>query len=81
MALVYKCPSCGGDMVFDSDKQMLCCHSCGESLFPEKAAAEMKTEQAEVNLHKCPNCGCRNCYGGGNCRNFLRLLRCSGDYS
>ena len=57
MALVYKCPSCGEDMVFDSEKQMLHCHSCGHSVVPEQAAAEIKTEKVDVTLHKCPNCG------------------------
>ena len=31
-----KCPSCGGNLIFNSDEQMLVCYFCGGSFSPEK---------------------------------------------
>lgn len=57
MAVVYKCPSCGEDMIFDVERQMLHCKSCGRDEKVEEAAAEVKSEKWDVNVHTCPNCG------------------------
>lgn len=57
MAVVYKCPSCGEDMVFDSERQKLHCNSCGREEEVPNAAAEVKAETWDVDLHQCPNCG------------------------
>ena len=31
-----KCPSCGGRLLFDPEKQLLCCDFCGNEYSPEK---------------------------------------------
>ena len=31
-----KCPSCGGRLIFDPEKQLLCCDFCGNDYSPEK---------------------------------------------
>lgn len=55
----YKCPNCGGGMVFDQQSGMLSCGSCGrkddiESL-PE--AAEPYTFEEGTKEYQCTSCG------------------------
>ena len=51
MALVsYKCPNCGGSVVFDPKKQKFCCEFCMSEFTEEemKAAALSSTETSGV---------------------------------
>lgn len=57
MAVVYKCPSCGEDMIFDAQRQTLHCKRCGRDEKVEEAGAEVRNEKWDVNVHTCPNCG------------------------
>lgn len=65
MAVVYKCPSCGENMVFDSAKQMMVCAHCGNTQPAFEDAQEIKEEEktqsgsgeVEAVIHRCPNCG------------------------
>lgn len=60
MVIHYKCPSCGSDMVFDSDTGMLSCDSCGKKenidTFPKE---NIKTtfEENDGKEYHCKNCG------------------------
>jgi len=60
MVLVYKCPGCGSNMVFDSEKQQLVCPHCNTVRSVEEMDADVKkdTEDSmEVKTYKCPTCG------------------------
>ena len=53
MALVsYKCPNCGGSVVFDPKKQKFCCEFCMSEFTEEemKAAALSSTETSGVQV-------------------------------
>lgn len=58
----YKCPNCGGGMVFDSESGKLSCHSCGrqdniETLPDPLASAGNKFSENEVKEYHCNSCG------------------------
>ncbi|WP_343250807.1 zinc ribbon domain-containing protein [Diplocloster hominis] len=64
MVITYKCPNCGADLVFDSEKQKLVCGHCGT----EKSVEEMEQitasqakddtgQRAEFKMFHCPTCG------------------------
>lgn len=60
MVLHYKCPNCGADMGFDSQLEMLSCHSCGRqdniATFPKEwIISEFNPE--ETSQYHCKNCG------------------------
>lgn len=63
MVRIYKCPNCGGNMLFDPQKKMLCCESCGSTKNPnefnesEIKEENNKTEESGVVNYKCPSCG------------------------
>ena len=62
-----KCASCGGNMIFDPESQMLFCEYCGSkvSFEKDKEVAEISIEQAfeaveswsDVEVLHCENCG------------------------
>ena len=66
--VTVKCPSCGGNMIFDPESQMLKCEHCGNAVDFEKSTAveeldiftafgsaeEWKDESA---VYRCENCG------------------------
>jgi len=58
--LDYKCPNCGGGMVFDSVTGRLSCHSCGRKDDIETIPDPLKTyafSENEVNEFQCNSCG------------------------
>jgi DNA-directed RNA polymerase subunit RPC12/RpoP len=57
MVLVYKCPSCGANMVFDSEKQQLVCPHCNTVRSVEDMEANLDDDTIEVKVYKCPTCG------------------------
>lgn len=56
----YKCPNCGGGMVFDSETGMLACHSCGRTdnieNMPDPLARNIFSEDEAKEYH-CKSCG------------------------
>ncbi|WP_069999086.1 TFIIB-type zinc ribbon-containing protein [Cellulosilyticum sp. I15G10I2] len=60
MVIHYKCPSCGADMVFDSETGKLSCGSCGRKDnvedFPKDFISHVFAEGETVEYH-CKNCG------------------------
>lgn len=57
MVLVYKCPSCGANMVFDSEKQQLVCPHCNTVKSVDDMEANLDDDTIEVKAYKCPTCG------------------------
>lgn len=57
MVLVYKCPSCGANMVFDSEKQQLVCQHCNTVRSVEDMETNLKEDTMEVKSYQCPTCG------------------------
>ena len=46
MALVsYKCPNCGGSVVFDPKKQKFCCEFCMSEFTEESCGSEFNRDQ------------------------------------
>lgn len=66
---VTKCPSCGANMVYDSEKKKLHCIHCGtvrdidakssEEQDFERLLAENNTWGRETHVFRCENCGAR----------------------
>lgn len=62
-ALTYKCPNCGGSMVFDPQSQDFTCEYCLSSFCREDLEAlpldhsEEIQPDSETLLYTCPNCG------------------------
>lgn len=69
-ALTYKCPNCGGGMVFDPEKQNYACEYCLsefsqeelEALTPDAQEEEKEeifeqAEKGEAVVYTCPSCG------------------------
>ncbi|MCI8501705.1 MAG: TFIIB-type zinc ribbon-containing protein [Oscillospiraceae bacterium] len=70
-ALTYKCPSCGGELVFDPGSQRFSCGYCGSSFteieLRERTGGENRTDHAdapqkapgeeEAAVFICPSCG------------------------
>lgn len=57
MVLVYKCPSCGSNMTFDSENQKLVCSHCNTVKNVDEVKADSEEEQMDVKSYKCPTCG------------------------
>lgn len=60
MVIHYKCPSCGGDMAFDSNSGKLSCQSCGRKDNIEDFSEEFITttfSEDEAKEYHCKNCG------------------------
>ena len=63
MVRIYKCPNCGGNMLFDPKKKLLVCESCGstkksnEVNESEVKEEDNKSEENGVVHYKCPSCG------------------------
>ncbi len=63
MVRIYKCPNCGGNMLFDPEKKLLVCESCGSTKNPnevnesEVKEEDNKSEENGVVHYKCPSCG------------------------
>jgi len=68
MVRSYKCPSCGGDMVFNAQKEMLVCASCdtaktvsemeaAKTSETDKQTSKEHTHTGDFNLFQCPSCG------------------------
>lgn len=53
MAKLFKCPNCGGRLVFDPDKQDMLCTSCQN----EYAVKDIPSEDANMDTLVCPTCG------------------------
>lgn len=60
MVIQYKCPSCGSDMVFDSESGALSCDNCGRQDNIENFSDEfIETvfDEDEAKEYHCNNCG------------------------
>lgn len=60
MVIHYKCPSCGDDMAFDSETEMLSCPSCLRQDNIEDFSDEFITthfQEDEAKEYHCQNCG------------------------
>jgi DNA-directed RNA polymerase subunit RPC12/RpoP len=59
-AINYKCPNCGGDMVFDSETGKLSCHSCDREdnieLMPDPLTGQVFSGDEAKEYH-CKSCG------------------------
>lgn len=66
--IIFKCPACGGNMVFDSEKQKLFCENCHTTRTVEEMDVREQEEstdetidqtedQAKFHRYKCPSCG------------------------
>jgi DNA-directed RNA polymerase subunit RPC12/RpoP len=57
----YKCPNCGGSMVFDSESGMLSCHSCGRKDNIEQYSDPLLSHTTfsgdEAHEYHCTSCG------------------------
>lgn len=72
-AQTYKCPNCGGSMVFDPEKQRFVCEYClsdfqredldrlsSDGMQEEPSSADLSAEEKEPEsalLYTCPSCG------------------------
>ncbi|AXI08861.1 hypothetical protein CUC15_08010 [Oceanobacillus zhaokaii] len=60
MVIQYKCPNCGGEMIFDSKSGLLTCQSCGRTDNIEGFSDEYITKtfsDEEAKEYQCENCG------------------------
>ncbi|MBQ2275737.1 MAG: hypothetical protein U0L23_09490 [Lachnospiraceae bacterium] len=63
MVLIYKCPTCGGVMTYNAQKQLLECSHCQTSMAADEydisdlRAEENKTEEFNITSYRCPSCG------------------------
>lgn len=63
MVRIYKCPNCGGNMLYNPEKKLLLCESCGSTKNPNEfnesdlKEEENKLEENGVVHYKCPSCG------------------------
>jgi DNA-directed RNA polymerase subunit RPC12/RpoP len=63
MVRIYKCPNCGGNMLYDPEQRILLCENCGTTKNPTSFEEEqVKSEDNEQNFdgivsYKCPSCG------------------------
>ncbi|WP_099467072.1 zinc ribbon domain-containing protein [Konateibacter massiliensis] len=57
MVLVYKCPNCGSNMVFDSESQQLVCPHCQTIKSVDEMETREQEDQMEVKSYHCPSCG------------------------
>lgn len=55
--LTYKCPNCGGGMVFHPEKQNYACEYCLSEFTQEELDALNPAEQEEALIYTCPSCG------------------------
>lgn len=59
---MYQCPNCTGNLKYDIRKKKLYCEYCGTTVDPyefhkEKDAEEHTSEEYEVTVFTCPQCG------------------------
>lgn len=57
MVLVYKCPNCGSNMVFDSERQQLVCPHCSTVKNVEEMDSQVNENKMEMKSYHCPTCG------------------------
>lgn len=63
MATIYKCPTCGGNMLFDAQTGTLRCEQCSNEMpveaYEEKDAKEEANayEEEGKRQYRCPSCG------------------------
>lgn len=63
MATIYKCPSCGGNMLYDAEKGQLRCEQCSREMpvsdYQEIDAKEEDNAYTEdgKRQYRCPSCG------------------------
>lgn len=57
MVLIYKCPNCGSNMVFDSERQKLVCSHCNTVKDMEEVKAVENEDKIEFKSYQCPTCG------------------------
>lgn len=63
MVRIYKCPSCGGNMLYNPEKKLLVCESCGSEKDPKEVneseikEEDNKSEEDGLIRYKCPSCG------------------------
>ena len=60
----FKCPNCGGRLIFDTRSQMLKCPYCDSEFSPDSfdngpgwSSENFKDESEELNLYTCRSCG------------------------
>lgn len=56
-AVTYKCPNCGGGLIFDPEKQKYACEYCLSEFGEEDLQKPNKPEGEEPVLYTCPSCG------------------------
>ena len=61
---MYECPNCAGNLKFDISRQQLFCEYCGTQVDPygyekkrDAQEAEPLSEEYEVTVFTCPQCG------------------------
>ena len=57
---MFKCPSCGGHMVFDIPSQLLKCEYCDTTADPLSYSEDNEAEESDffgATVYTCPNCG------------------------
>lgn len=70
-AIIYKCPNCGGGLLFDPESQNYQCEYClsdfsqqeleqlNEFLIEREVSGEAQWEEDQAILYTCPSCGAR----------------------
>lgn len=62
----YKCPNCGGALIFDPRTQKLRCEHCGADFYPfdfrdklaeRSGVSKEQFDQESLFVYRCPNCG------------------------
>ena len=89
-AITYKCPNCGGGLIFDPETQKYGCEYC-RSQFSQEELEELsgkenenedrEEEQGEAEnaaLYTCPSCGAQIVTDETTAATFLLLLPQSG---
>lgn len=56
-AVTYKCPNCGGGLIFDPEKQKYACEYCLSEFNESELEKPRKAEEGEPVLYTCPSCG------------------------
>ena len=77
---MYECPNCAGNLKFDISRQQLFCEYCGTQVDPygyekkrDAQEAEPLSEEYEVTVFTCPQCGGEILSEDGG--DLLQLLR------
>lgn len=60
-AIIFKCPSCGGELVFDPATQRYQCAYCGSNFSQQELEEPLPGQEEETSdsavLYECPSCG------------------------